>query len=133
MNRYIQATSLLFLCICVIVVLVGCYAKPSESVNSLSAHHLEDAISQQNYDDIRFAAESGANMDQVVIDGVSYHPILYLWETSPRPLWIEQVLKNGSNVNYADAKGNTLLMYASGYQPQEYGFQSVSANYSTLD
>ena len=112
------------MCSCLIFCLSGC---------NLNSHGLAEALYNQNYDGIAVAANAGANMDKVHIGGTSINPILYLWETSPRPIFIEQVLKNGANVNYADRNGNTLLMYASGYLSQDYGFESAYGNYSTLD
>ena len=108
--------------------LPGCSADHMKATAELTS-----AVIHPNYDSIQEAAEAGANMDTIWVDALPTNPILCLWETMPRPLFIEQMLKNGSDVNWADHNGNTLLMYASGYQPQKYGFQSSSSNYSELD
>ena len=72
-------------------------------------------------------------MNRIWVNGSFTSPILCVWQTTPRPLFLEQLLKNGSDANYADRQGNTLLMYASGYKPQQYGFLPGAGNYSSSD
>ena len=124
MNTYMRALIKILICNLLVCGIVGCTSETSQ---------LYDALVNRNYDGIKHAADRGTDLDHIAIDGVSMNPILYLWKSSPRPLFIEQILKSGGNANYEDEDGNTLLMYASGYQPQDYGFESVSGHYSTLD
>lgn len=131
MNRYIRTMIQILVCCFGVLILGGCHVQLSDSTTE--SKNLANALIHPNYDGIQAAAEAGADMDQVKIDGVSQNPILYLWNPSPRPLFIEQLLKNGSDANYADRNGNTLLMYASGYEPQKYGFLPGKGNYSSAD
>ena len=108
MNRYIRTMIQILVCCFGVLILGGCHVQLSDSTTE--SKNLANALIHPNYDGIQAAAEAGADMDQVKIDGVSQNPILYLWNPSPRPLFIEQLLKNGSDANYADRNGNTLLL-----------------------
>lgn len=130
MCRYLRTMIQIFVCCFCVLILSGCHVQPSGSTAKIPSQNLATALIHPNYDGIQAAAKAGADMDQVKIDGVSQNPILYLWNPSPSPLFIEQLLKNGSDANYADRNGNTLLMYASGYEPQ-YSF--VATTFSVVD
>lgn len=129
MSRHLRTMILIFVCCFGVSILSGCHVQPSDS--TIESKSLADALIYPNYDGIQAAAEAGADMNQVTIDGVSQNPILYLWMPSPSPRFIEQLLKNGSDANYSDQNGNTLLMYASGYEPQDYSF--VATTFSVVD
>ena len=100
--------------------LTGCRPDYEQALDNMQAtQRLVSAVVHPNYDAIQEAATEGANMNRIWVNGAFTSPILCVWQTTPRPLFLEQMLKNGSDVNYADRNGNTLLMYASGYEPQK--------------
>ena len=114
--------------------LTGCRPDYEQALDNMQAtQRLVSAVVHPNYDAIQEAATEGANMNRIWVNGAFTSPILCVWQTTPRPLFLEQMLKNGSDVNYADRNGNTLLMYASGYEPQKYGFLPGKGNYSSAD
>ena len=111
--------------------LTGCRPDYEQALDNMQAtQRLVSAVVHPNYDAIQEAATEGANMNRIWVNGAFTSPILCVWQTTPRPLFLEQMLKNGSDVNYADRNGNTLLMYASGYEPQ-YSF--VATTFSVVD
>lgn len=122
---------LIFVCCFGVLILSGCQVQLSDSTTE--SKNLADALIHPNYDAIQEAAAEGANMNRIWVNGSFTSPILCVWQTTPRPLFLEQLLKNGSDVNYTDRNGNTLLMYASGYEPQKYGFLPGQSNYSSTD
>ena len=114
--------------------LTGCRPDYEQALDNMQAtQRLVSAVVHPNYDAIQEAATEGANMNRIWVNGAFTSQILCVWQTTPRPLFLEQMLKNGSDVNYADRNGNTLLMYASGYEPQKYGFLPGKGNYSSAD
>ena len=114
--------------------LTGCRPDYEQVLDNMQAtQRLVSAVVHPNYDAIQEAAKEGANMNRIWVNGSFTSPILCVWQTTPRPLFLEQLLKNGSDANYADRQGNTLLMYASGYKPQQYGFLPGAGNYSSSD
>lgn len=114
MKRQIVLLVSLFL----LVTLSGCVSE----TDSLLSH----ALINNNMSELIDAATKGANLDKVRIDGKMQNPILYVWEHNPQPYVIELLLQYGADVNYTDSDGHTLLMYASGYEPERYGFSYVS-------
>lgn len=123
---------ILMLGICLL--LTSCHSDYGQALDNMQAtQRLISAVVHPNYDAIQKAAKEGANMNRIWVNGSFTSPILCVWQTTPRPLFLEQLLKNGSDVNCADRQGNTLLMYASGYKPQQYGFLPGAGNYSSSD
>ena len=114
--------------------LTGCRPDYEQALDNMQAtQRLVSAVVHPNYDAIQEAATEGANMNRIWVNGAFTSPILCVWQTTPRPLFLEQMLKNGSDVNYADRTATPLLMYASGYEPQKYGFLPGKGNYSSDD
>ena len=92
-----------------------------------------NALMNNNMSELIEAAMGGANLDKIIIEGKAQNPILYVWQHRPQPYKIELLLQYGANVDYADSKGHTLLMYASGYKPQDYGFTYATQSASVED
>lgn len=108
-----------------LLVLFGCAPK----ADNLLSH----ALMTSNMSELIKASTQGANLDNIIIEGRIQNPILYVWQHNSQPYIIELLLQYGANVDYADSRGHTLLMYASGYNPQNYSFYYVAQNVSVED
>ena len=72
MNRYIRTMIQILVCCFGVLILGGCHVQLSDSTTE--SKNLANALIHPNYDGIQAAAEAGADMDQVKIDGVSSKP-----------------------------------------------------------
>ena len=104
------------------------------SVFVLSADfQLSRALRALNVAELLEAANQGAHLDITIVEGRIQNPILYAWQRHYQPYIIELLVQCGANVDYADSRGRTLLMYASGYNPAKYSFYYAAQKASVED
>lgn len=119
----------LILSILLLCILTGC-----QFYKSINADlDLVDALGRRNLAEIERAAENGANLDRIWMISTSLNPILYTWRQSPNTNIAKTLLAAGADVNYADSKGRTLLMFASGADAEIYSFEYAARKGSNYD
>ena len=102
--------------------LTGCRPDYEQALDNMQAtQRLVSTVVHPNYDAIQEAATEGANMNRIWVNGAFTSPILCVWQTTPRPLFLEQMLKNGSDVNYADRNVSEMLIEGSGCERPKCG------------